>query len=230
MTLLATVVFFGPTMARTRILEGADERAARALAHGMTGLTLGTFLLLLAGLGGHAGTVLRIAAAVSFAVLAWSVTVTCLPVAGAAIRRANPSAARWPVAAFSLWFPVVVWADVGVITTGQWRWLDVAGLAMVLGVLVQAMVAVLTYLAPMLRSRDFAGRDQLLARFERHDRSRAVLYNAGVGGVVLAGVTGGGLGGVLAPAGWMLIVIPLAYLLWAGVWPLPTREGKAFRT
>jgi nitrite reductase (NO-forming) len=36
LTLLATVVFFGPTIGRTRIREGADVRAARALKVGAT--------------------------------------------------------------------------------------------------------------------------------------------------------------------------------------------------
>lgn len=226
-TLLATMVFFGPTMARTRIIEGADDRAARALRHGTTGLTLGTLLLFLAGVGGVAATVLRIGAALSFAVLAWATTVACLPVAGAVIRRAKPSAARWPVLAFSLWFPLTVWADVIVIATGQWRWLEPVGLAMLVGVLLQAMTAALTYLAPMLRGRDFVGRDRFLARFERFAAARSIAYNAGIGVVGVAVLVGGGVGAVLAPVGWALVATTLVYLLWAGVMPVGIRPDPS---
>lgn len=221
LTLLATLVFFGPTIVRTRIVAGADERAARALRWGATGLTGGTLLLLATGIGGDAATVIRVAAAATVAVFAWAATVTCLPVAAAA-RRAKASATRWPVVALSLWFPLAAWADVGVIAAGAWRFLDVVGLAALLGVLGQTIAAVLTYLAPLLLSRRSAGRDRLLARFERGAPVRTVAYNAGVVAVVAAAALGGGSGAVLARAGWGLVIAALASLAVAAV--APTRS------
>lgn len=219
LTLLATLVFFGPTMARTRIVEGSDDRAARAVRLGATGVTVGALLLLATGVGGTAAVVFRVAAAVAIGVFGWAVTVTCRAVAVAA-RRANGSAARWPVVALNLWFPVAVWADVAVIVTGAWRWLDVVGLSVLLGVLAQAMAAVMTYLAPMFRGRRFAGRDRLLARFERAAGARTVAYNVGVGAVVLAAVIGGPAGAAVAVAGWTLMIATLSYLLLAGIVPI----------
>ena len=223
LTLLATLVFFGPTLTRTRIVPGSDERAARALRRGATALTVAVLLLLATGVGGAAGSALRLLAAAAMAVFAWAVTVTCVPV-GQAAHRANPSATRWPVVAVSAWFPVVVWADVLVIATGSWRHLDTLGLAVILGVLVQAIATVLTYLTPMLRSRSFGGRDLLLARFERGATARTLAFNTGAAAIVVAAVvrTGAGdVGVLLARGGWVLVVGALAQLLVTGLRPLP---------
>ena len=231
LTLLATLVFFGPTLVRTRIVEGADDRAARALRHGATGLTVGVVLLLLTGLGGTAATALRLLAAIALGVYAWATTVTCLPV-GQAAHRANPSATRWPVVALSAWFPVVAWADVAVVATGAWRYLDALGLAVILGVLGQAIATVLTYLAPMLRSRSFGGRDLVIARLEQGATLRTAAWNAGVAAVVTAAVLRGAaepLGAVLARGGWVLLAAALLQQLVAGLRPVPAEaeDGDA---
>jgi hypothetical protein len=70
LTLLATLVFFGPTMLRTRIVDGADDAAAPALRLGATALTVAVLLLLTTGVGGVAATALRIAAAAGLGVCA----------------------------------------------------------------------------------------------------------------------------------------------------------------
>lgn len=222
LTLLATLVFFGPTLMRTRIVPGADERAARALRHGATGLTIAVLLLLATGVGGTAATVLRLLAAAAMAVFAVATTVTCVPV-GEAAQRAKPSATRWPVMALSTWFPVVVWVDVIVIATGQWRFLDALGLAVILGVLVQTIATVLTYLAPMLRGRSFTGRDIVIARLEAGARLRTTAFNVGVFALVLAAALRGDAGvagAVLARGGWALVVAALAHQLLAGARPV----------
>lgn len=224
LTLLATLVFFGPTIVRTRIVDGADDRAAVALRRGATGLTLAVLLLLATGVGGTAATVLRLAAAAGMALYAVAVTVVGVPVATAA-RRANPSAARWPVFAVGAWFPAVAWADVVVIATGTWRWLDVVGLAMLLGVLAQTIAAVLTYLAPMLRARSFGGRDRLLARLEAWATTRTVAFNVGVLAVVAAAALRGPTGAVLARAGWGLVVASLVWLAVTAMSPAPRGGG-----
>lgn len=222
LTLLATLVFFGPTITRTRILKGADERAARALRHGATALTVAVLLLLATGVGGTAATVLRLLAAAAMAVLAWATAMACIPVLRAA-HRARPSATRWPVIALAAWFPALVVADVLVLATGRLQFLDALGLGMLLGVLAQAMATVLTYLAPMLRSRTFAGRDLVIARFERGANVRTVAFNAGVAAIVLAAAVGGtweGAGALLARGGWLLVIAGLAHLLLNGLRPV----------
>ena len=226
LTVLATLVFFGPTVVRTRIVPGSDERAAGALRLGASGLMVGVFLLLGTGAGGDVATVLRIAAAAAIGLLAWAATVTCLAVAAAA-RGAKPTTNRWPVIALSLWFPVAAWADVAVIATGAWRFLEVVGLAALLGVLVQTIAVVLTYVSPMLRSRSFAGRDRLLARFERGATVRALAYNTGVIAVLAATASAGVAGAVLARAGWALIMAAIASLLVAAVAPIRAVAAEA---
>lgn len=223
LTLLATLVFFGPTIVRTRIVEGADQRAAAALRRGATGLTIAFWLLVATGFGGPAAAPLRLAAAAAMAVYAHAVTVACLPVAAAA-QAAKPSAARWAVVAVGWWFPVAAWADVAVIATGSWRLLDAVGLAMILAVLGQTMTAVLTYLAPMLRARSFGGRDQLLARLESGAVTRTVTFNVGTAAVVVAAVDRSAGGNMLGQVGWVLVIGSLAWLLALGVSRLP-RSG-----
>ena len=229
LTLLATLVFFGPTLTRTRIVKGADEQAARALRHGATGLTVAVLLLLATGVGGSAATVLRLLAAVAMAVFAWAATVSTVPVARAA-HGARPSATRWPVIALSTWLPAVVWADVLVLATGQLRLLDALGLVALLGVLAQAMATVLTYLAPMLRSRSFAGRDLVLARLERWTRVRTLAFNVGVAAIALAAAVRGSwgeVGAIAARGGWALVVAVLVQLLVAALWPISDVSADA---
>ncbi len=50
LTLLATVVFFGPTILRRQIESGADEWTARRLRHGATGVSIAVLALLASGL------------------------------------------------------------------------------------------------------------------------------------------------------------------------------------
>ena len=222
LTLLATLVFFGPTLTRTRIVQGADERAARALRRGGTGLTVAVLLLLVTGVGSTAGTVLRILAAGGLGVFAWATTTTCIPVAQAA-HGARHSATRWPVVAAAAWFPVVVWADVVVVALGAWRLLDALGIAAILGVLVQTIATVLVYLAPMLRSRSFGGRDLVIARFERLATVRTAAFNLGTAAIVAAAVLRADAvagGAWLVRSGWVLVMASLAHLLVVGLWPI----------
>jgi hypothetical protein len=228
LTLLATLVFFGPTMARTRIQPGADDHAARALKHGATGLTVAVLLLLATGVGGAAATVLRLLAAVAFAAFATAVTITVLPVARAA-RGAKPSATPAPIIAVSAWFAAVVWADVLVVATGQWRRLDAVGLAALVGVLFQAITTALTYLAPMLRARSFAARDLVIARLERGATVRTVVFNSGVLAVVVTAAFGrqlGATGGWVALAGWVGIVAAVLHLARGGLGPVSRAEDR----
>jgi hypothetical protein len=203
LTLLATLVFFGPTMARTRIEPGADERAARAVRRGATGLSAAVLLLILAGAPGVIGTLFRVGAGLGLAVLAWATTAVCVPVARAALR-AKPTAPRWSVVAVCVWFPLVVWADAVVIAAGMWRWLDVLGAAALVGVLAQAVLATLTYLAPMLRAGSGAQRETVRVRLEAGARVRAVAFQLGALLVVLAALR---LTDVisLAAFGWALV-------------------------
>lgn len=220
LTLLATVVFFGPTIGRTRIKEGADARAARALRLGATALTIAVVALLGTGFSGTLGTVCRLVAAVGLALFAWSVTVVCAPVFRTMLAARSPG--RWPILATVVWFPLVAWADVAVVATGTWRWLEPLGAAMFLGVLAQAITASLGYLAPQLRPLG-PSRDAVRERAEVRVLDRALAWNTGVVLVVAAAVAGPAARGVwaaAAKAGWTLVLatVLLQVVLIASAW------------
>ncbi len=221
LTLLSTIVFFGPTMVRGRIRPGADDRAARWLRDAATAISVATIALLLTGLGGHGGTAARLIAATWLAVYAAAATVVAWPVLLVAVG-AKRSALRGPVAAAAAWLPLVVWADVAVVATGAWRFHDAVGVAGLVGVLVQIVAAALAYVTPMLRGRTFAARDRILARLERLAAVRTALLNAGVVAIVVAAVGrwGGDLGATIARSGWAAAAVALAATALAALWPV----------
>ncbi|MDX1621546.1 MAG: hypothetical protein R3320_11175 [Nitriliruptorales bacterium] len=205
LTLLATLVFFGPTVVRRQIEQGADARAARVLRRGATGLTVGVLLLLASGVGGAWGDLLRVGGAAGLAVFAIATGVVCAPIARVA-RTSDVSATRWGVLALCAWFPLVVWADVFVVATGRWQYLDALGIGIGLGVLVQAIVVTLSHVAPLLIAREYGNR--VRSALERGGGTRAVLHNGGTALVlvsVLAAVDGS-----VAIAGWTLVGAGLA--------------------
>lgn len=206
LTLLATIVFFGPTIGRTRIRAGADERAARALKVGATVLTFAVLALLGTGSSGTPGTVSRSVAAAGLALFAWAVTVVCEPVFRALLVARSPG--RWPILAAVVWFPLVAWADVAVAATGTWRWLEPLGAAMFLGVLAQAITASVGYLAPQLRPVG-PSRDAVRERTEDRILERAIAWNVGVMLVVAAAIAGPAATGTwsaVARTGWALVI------------------------
>jgi hypothetical protein len=225
LTLLATLVFFGPTMARTRIEPGADERSARALRWGATGLGAAVVLLLLTGMGGLGGTLARVGAGAGLALYAWAATTVCLPV-GRAVRGAKRTAPRPLVVAVCLWLPLVAWADVAVVTAGAWRWLDAVGVAALTGVLAQAILATLVYLAPMLRGHTTAAREVIRIRLEVGMHVRAAAIAAGVIACVI-----GAMRVVdvlpLAAIGWSLIGVTLVVTAVTAMWPTPDGGGRS---
>jgi hypothetical protein len=224
LTLLATLVFFGPTMARTRIEPGADERSARALRFGATGLSVAVVLLLLTGSGGAGGTIARVGAGVALGVYAWAASVVCLPV-GRAVWRAKPTAARPLVAAVCVWLPLVAWTDVAVVATGSWRWLDAVGVAALAGVLAQAILATLVYLAPMLRGTTTDAREVIRTRLEIGLHVRAATLTLGVLSCVVGAMR------ILeavpwATIGWSLIGVTLLTTAVTAMWPPPAPDPR----
>lgn len=217
LTLLATLVFFGPTMARCQIEPGADARAARALRHGATGLTVAVLVLLLIGLEAPYGPIARLVAGAGLVVYAVAAGLVCAPVFRA-VRRARVTAARPLVLGVCLWLPAVIAADALVVVSGAWSWLDALGVLALAGVLAQAITATLVYLAPMLRGRTTAARDVIRERLEVGARTRAVALNLGV---LLTAV--GGSRVLDAPpvpvVGWSVVGITLGATLVVGLWP-----------
>ncbi len=213
LTLLATLVFFGPTMVRTRIAPGADAVASRALRHGATSLTVGVLGLVATGAPGAWAAVGRLVAVLGLAGFAAAATIVAAAVIGTT-WRAGPSAPRPLLLATGWWLIATVWSDVVVVAVGSWRFLDVLGLTMMLGVLGSAMLASLVYLAPMLRTGTGERRKRLLQRRERGSTVRAVTLHVGVVAVVLAALAHAvGLPApALARTGWVLVVVVLVHL------------------
>jgi nitrite reductase (NO-forming) len=210
LTLLATIVFFGPTMLRRRIAPGAETVAAGALRWASTGLSAAAVGLLLTGAGAPLGTWMRVAAGVGLVVYAWATTRIWLPVARVAVTAAG-SLERVLITFAGGWFVAVAWADAVVVMTGTWRVLDALGAALLLGVLLQAIIAALAYLGPMVRGRTPTARSALRGRLQRLALAKAAMLNLGAGIVVVASVAGGA--GV-STAGWLLIALATVISAW----------------
>jgi hypothetical protein len=86
------------------------------------------------------------------------------------------------------------------------RSLDVAGAAMILGVLAQAIASSLGYLAPQLRPWG-AERDTVRRWVEATALVRTIVWNAGTVLVVAAAAAGPGVGWAwIARVGWALVL------------------------
>lgn len=226
LTLLATIVFFGPTLVRQRIEDGADVSAARALRYATAGVAIAVVLLLAEGAAsGSAAMTIRLSAALALSVHAWAVTVVCLPVTRVAMA-ARDSASRWFVVAAPLWFIAVVWADVIAIAFRQDAWLNAIGLAFLLGVAVQTVLATLLHLAPALFADQRSRHDRLRDGLAANATARAVVANVAIGVVVitaLGGKTLGGAGAFLTRGAWLTIAAAVLHLLVASA--LATRRS-----
>lgn len=223
LTLLATLVFFGPTMARTRIEPGADARAVVALRHGATGLSAAILLLVATGIGEPWEAVFRVPAGAALAAYAVAASYVCAPVFRA-VKAAKPTAARPLVLGVCVWFPLVVWADVAVLTLGALRWLDALGIVALVGVLAQAVLATVVYLAPMLRGRTTEARDRVRQRLERGQTGRALAIQGAVG------ITALGAAPLLhdlpiALVGWLLLFGTVLATVVTILWPVPAHPG-----
>lgn len=216
LTLLATVVFFGPTVLRRQIEPGADERAARHLRAGATGLTVAVLALLATGVGGTAATALRLVAAIGLAVLAGAATTTCVPIVRTALRG-SPSPGRWPIAAACTWLPLALWLDVAVVATGAWQWLDALGVVALTGVLLQAILAAALHLVPIAFARDRPHRDRLRAAAAWGSGPRTVVLDIGILLVVATAalrpvLADPALAAPVGRVGWALVLLAVASL------------------
>lgn len=211
LTLLATVVFFGPTVMRARIEPGADTAAARVLRVAALALTLSALALLLTGAGGAAAVAARLAAGAGLAVYAWAATVICLPVLRT-LRRGRLSPPALHLAAACTWLLVAVWLDVAVVLGGLTGRLDAIGAILLVGVLGQAILGALSYLGPMAGGRR-PGFDTGWVRTGAANVGVALIAAAAA-----AGAGAGTAGSLAARTGWTLVAL-------AAVAALPLRRS-----
>lgn len=219
LVVLATVVFFGPTMLRARMAPNAQRWAVPALRHGATALTVAVVALLVTGAPGVVGVGARMVAALALAGYATAVTAVCLPVLRSA-RRAVPSAHGRMISAACVWFPLAVWAGVVVLAADEAGLLGVLGLMLLIGVLAQAIVASLAYLLPMVGGFGPQARAAARDRLAHLSRLRPAAFNLGVAAVVgarLASTLGSVGAAPIAAGGWALVCLAVATTLGLGL-------------
>jgi hypothetical protein len=207
LVLLATLVFFGPTVMRTRMEEGADAVGATALKVAATALTLATLGLLATGAGAPVELPARLLAAAGLAVYAAAATAVCLPVLRAG-RRAKPSLSAWHLQAACVWFLVAVWIDAAVVAAGAWRLLDALGAVLLVGVLAQAILAAVAYFAPMVWGVGPDARAAARRLLTVAAPLRVAAANIGVvlvAGAAVVGPAAGVAGGWALRGGWALL-------------------------
>lgn len=226
LTVLTTLVVFGPALLRVRIEAGAEQRASDALVRAMVGLGMGALGIVLRSLGRSIGdgaegpaTLLLV---VGMAVYLQAVVVIALPLLRAC-RAHDRSPLRWSLAAVVLWLPIGVAIDLVLLVVGRPGWSVGLAVALLIGVFAQLILAVLLYVTPMLRGRDFASRDALIARTERLPRTRTVTLNLGVVLVLVADLAPGlptALAEGLMHGGWLLVILAAVAHLVVILWPL----------
>ena len=223
LTVLATLVVFGPALLRVRIEPDVEERSAVALRWAAGALfAAAAWLVLASGLPAEAGTVMRIAATAALLVYGWGVVVVASATLASA-RRSGGSPSRLPVMGAVAWLPLGVLVDVVAVATSQRRLYDVVGAVLFIGVLTQLILAVLLHLVPNLRGSDTATRDALRERLGRGAAARAGLLNLGVA-VVAAGLVVEAVSDlspdVLVRAGWGAIALGILVHLGPALWPV----------
>ena len=212
LTLLGTIVFLGPAMARTRIPPGSEDRADAATRRAAISLGVALVALLASVLPQPAGGTMRLVAAASLAVYAASVAIIARLVVR--LRTGSHRSPSLPLLVAAMaWFTVVAAADVVVVAVGAWRWMDVLGVAFGVGVAAQTTIAVVLYLLPSLRGRSFAARAALVARTTRGLRWRVIVVNAATAVIAAGAAVGGVAGAVCWRAGWAATLAVIVHTL-----------------
>ncbi len=146
LTVLGTLVTLGPTMLRTRMADGSEIVARRALPLLVGGILLGAA-------GTAAGWLLLTAAGVAAYLVA--LVVVCWPHVEEARRKPPTTFATWSAVAGVLWFAgTLVVLTVGLATAANWQqahdaasWLTAPFLA---GFAAQVLLGALSYLVPVV--------------------------------------------------------------------------------
>ena len=236
LTVLTTLVVFGPALLRVRIEAGAEQRASDALVRAVIGLGVGSLGIVLRSLGRSIGdgaegpaTLLLVAGMV---VYLQAVIVVVLPLLRAC-RAHDRSPLRWGLAAVLLWLPAGVAIDTVLLAVGRPGWSVGLAVTLLIGVFAQLILTVLLYVAPMLRGRDFASRDALIARTERLPRTRTATLNLGVVLSLVSDLTPGlpaALAQPLMRAGWLLVILATVAHFAAIGWPLGRVDPERVRS
>lgn len=215
LVVLATVVFFAPTLMRTKIRPSAERLAAPALRHGATAVTVAALALIATGLPGGYVEAARAVAAAALTVYAVAATLVCAPLLRAA-PRSVPSPHGHMIAAACAWLLLAVWLGVPAVAADLGGVLSALGLVLLVGVFAQTVLAALSYLWPMIAGASPAVRQHQRRHLDRLGLPRVVAFNVGVvmlAGGVAATRAGGFDAGVVTTAGWLVLAATLVATL-----------------
>ena len=215
LTLLATLVFFGPTMLRARIHPGADRIAARALRWGTAALALTVAALVATGAGGAWEATARISAGVALAGYCVVTLAICAPVVLAA-RRVGSTHLRPAVVGACAWLVTGIALDAAAVTLQSRALLDAAAIAVLIGALAQSIVAATTYVAAVVRGD---------SRTQQRGPARGVVMNLGVALMIASIPIGGGAGMVVHRGA--AATVGLAIVTALGAAALSSADGRA---
>ncbi len=175
-TVLGTLVTLWPTMLRTRIAEGAERTARRALP----GLLAGILLVVAGCLVG-----LRPLTGIGFLLYAGAVGLLAGPVVSAARTRPPLHFPAWSVAAAVAWLVGLV-TVLGIGTLVAPSWMDAHELAKSLtpglaaGFGAQVLIGAMSYLVPVVAGGGPAGARAANLELDRGGALRVAVTNAGV--------------------------------------------------
>lgn len=209
LALLATLVTFGPVIARVQMEPGAATLAARNLPRAAVAVTVAAVALLFAGRADAIGHVARWVAGVALVTYAVSALGLMLLAVRATRRGPASSASSLLMASFLSWGAAMGLDIVGVVS-GSSRLLDAAGVIFLGGVLLQTILAALQQVVPVLWGGDASTRRTASAALAPLRRTRVAAINAGVAiasGVTLAGPAWGNAGAVAAQTGWVALAM-----------------------
>ncbi len=175
--ILATVVFFVPTLARARIMPGADVASARALRLAPTALTVATLSLLLTGVGGNAGTGLRLLAGAAVLVFAGAAAVVGVWAWRAGTGAAPPGSATL-IRYACLALPAACSAQATLLMLDETAAMVAVGAFYLTSVLAASLLGSAPYFLVMSSPAEAPERRRVLERVARGGRHRLMLLVA----------------------------------------------------
>jgi hypothetical protein len=184
LTLLATVVLYGPMLLRAQLSPQAEAAARRWLPRASLGAVLAIVGLLARALPAPADRPAGWVAAAGLAVVALTAAVTLRHLGAILARKRGDSPLVGVLLSWAIvWLTIALTADAVVVATGSWRLLDAVGLVAFVGAFAQAIAATLGHVLTMYLPR--ARRLRLYPRLDATPIWLTVLPQVAVG--VLAG-------------------------------------------
>lgn len=154
LTLLATVVLYGPMLLRAQISPDAEAAARRWLPRASLGAVLAIVGLLARALPAPADRLAGWLSAAGLALVAITAGVTLRHLAAIVARKRGDSPLVGVLLAWAIvWLTIALAADAVVVATGSWRYLDAVGVMALVGAFSQAIVATLTHVLTMYLPR-----------------------------------------------------------------------------